>query len=223
MKEQQGFTLVEMLVASSIMMAVLLIATTSYGFFHDRWSKQNNAFYQQVVEKKNQLMLLDVLRGTLPFVVNQQGSSSYLFVGTQESVEFVTEAPVFTEGTAFVQLSVVSVGDGTYQVLYKEAPITDRQLVLSGVKPEFKYEKVFFEDLRLSGFRYLGWRSLEDKNLFHDTREGLPEWINEYSGEAIRAMPQAIAITLDQQVLRFLVPDDNSYMVTLSADLWGDT
>ncbi|MFH0227787.1 PilW family protein [Vibrio diabolicus] len=69
MKGQQGFTLVEMLVASVIMMAVLLIASTSYSFFHDRWFKDKGQFYQLVVEKKSQLMMLDVLNGTLPYLV----------------------------------------------------------------------------------------------------------------------------------------------------------
>ncbi|EEZ85678.1 hypothetical protein VME_44020 [Vibrio harveyi 1DA3] len=222
MKGQKGFTLVEMLVASVIMMAVLLIASTSYSFFHDRWFKDKGQFYQLVVEKKSQLMMLDVLNGTLPYLVRGKGKASYFFEGDGQQFEAVTELPIFGTDPALVQISVQAVGDGTFQVIYKEAPILNSSFALDSSKPDFKYEKVLFEGLEIAGFRYLGWESLEDKNLFLDEFEGKPQWSDAYSAQAVKTMPVAIALTVGDEVLRFLLPEDNSYMLNFSTDTWDE-
>lgn len=220
--KQKGFTLVEMLVASVIMMAVLLIASSSYGFFHDRWFKDKNQFYTLVVQKKSQLMMLDVLNGTLPYLVKGDSKASYFFEGNRDQFEAVSDTPIFSSKPAMIQLSVKAVGDGTYQIIYKEAPITDSSFARTSSKPAFKYEKVLFEDLTVAGFRYLGWQSLEEKNHYLDEFEGKPTWNDDYSAQKVRTMPVAIALTIGDEVLRFLLPEDNSYMLNFSTDTWDE-
>ncbi|CAH1568863.1 PilW family protein [Vibrio rotiferianus] len=220
--KQKGFTLVEMLVASVIMMAVLLIASSSYGFFHDRWFKDKNQFYTLVVQKKSQLMMLDVLNGALPYLVKGDSKASYFFEGDRDQFEAVSDTPIFGSKPAMIQLSVQAVGDGTYQILYKEAPITDSSFARTSSKPAFKYEKVLFENLTVAGFRYLGWQSLEEKNHYLDEFEGKPTWNDDYSAQKVRTMPVAIAFTIGDEVLRFLLPEDNSYMLNFSTDTWDE-
>lgn len=220
--KQKGFTLVEMLVASVIMMAVLLIASSSYGFFHDRWFKDKNQFYALVVQKKSQLMMLDVLNGALPYLVKGDRKASYFFEGDRDQFEAVSDTPIFGAKPALIQLSVQAVGDGTYQILYREAPITDSSFALTSSKPAFKYEKILFENLNVAGFRYLGWQSLEEKNHYLDEFEGKPTWNDDYSAQKVRTMPVAIAFTIGDEVLRFLLPEDNSYMLNFSTDTWDE-
>ncbi|MCG6221177.1 hypothetical protein, partial [Vibrio diabolicus] len=109
-----------------------------------------------------------------------------------------------------------------FQVIYKEAPILNSSFALDSSKPDFKYEKVLFEGLEIAGFRYLGWESLEDKNLFLDEFEGKPQWNDDYSAQAVKTMPVAIALTIGDEVLRFLLPEDNSYMLNFSTDTWDE-
>ena len=59
MKYDKGFTLVEMLVSMVLLSMVLLIASSAYSMFSERWNGRLGHFNQSVAQAKNLILVQD--------------------------------------------------------------------------------------------------------------------------------------------------------------------
>lgn len=222
MKQQQGFTLIEMLIAATVMMAVLMIASSGYSFFADRWRADNSGHRQHVAQKRTQMMMMDVLNGIVPFFRHGESRSEesfYLFEGDNHHLKAVSAKPIFSSSLAIVQIEAIDMGNGKWQLLYKEAPLTAP--IHDEGEPSFVYEKVLFEDLEQAGFRFYGWPNYEARTNYFDSGVGTPQWLDQYSSKKARIMPYAIGITMNREALRVLLPSDQGKMLGYASDTWG--
>jgi prepilin-type N-terminal cleavage/methylation domain-containing protein len=197
-----GFTLVEILIAVTILAMVIGIATYGYSLFSRDWSSRLGRFSSAQGELQRLDLVIRSLEDTLPFVVRDPaGEPGFYFLGRDEGLTLVTASPVFGESKlAVIRLFREPAGDGRWNLVYEEAPLRGAEaLRVSTQQLPFQDRMIVLRDLRRLEFAYFGWESPDARVLAADQPEsGLAaRWWSAYDGLVRRQHPQRIALRLD--------------------------
>lgn len=169
-KAQKGFTLIETLIASSILMLILYAGYFGYAQFSERWDKRVDFYWQQTNQNLGIASLARVIESTSSYVVELENKKSVLFfLGERNGLSFVSDSPIFSDGSAIVNVEVI--GSETEQKLvYRETSLSS--FLFTSVQQEitWEYEVVLSEGLRDLSFIFLSW-----DNLAHVIEAKLPD------------------------------------------------
>lgn len=209
---KRGFTLVELLIAMSIMLAMLVLAATAYQLYTDSWQRDLSKIEQTYQNFRYNELLLDAMQAALPLAVTDQGSLAYYFLGREEGFTAVTYSPIFSIGYPAVIRVFREVNDsGNYRLVYEEASLQHTLLKSAGQPLPFNKRKVIYSDLSSLEFSYYGWQdstarmaSFDEFNVNVDTS---PRWFSEYDALSRRLHPQKIKIVMSGFTLEFTIPD----------------
>ncbi|XQF90942.1 prepilin-type N-terminal cleavage/methylation domain-containing protein [Pseudoalteromonas espejiana] len=90
-KGQKGFTLIELMLAMTLLMLVLFAGYYGYGLFTDKWQKRTQFYWQQTQQTLAFDAISRVFESTFPYIVNSDNNEpAQYFSGDQNRVIFVT-------------------------------------------------------------------------------------------------------------------------------------
>jgi prepilin-type N-terminal cleavage/methylation domain-containing protein len=205
-----GFTLVELLVAVTILGLVIGVATYGYGLFARQWSGRLGGFDDAQGEYRRVALVVRALEDTLPFVVRDDaGVPGFYFLGREEGLTLVTGSPVFTPGEqAVIRVFREPVADGRWRIVYEEAPLRGVDLRLAGQTLPFSHRLVVADGVARVAFAYYGWASADARaRAGEDDVQATPSWSTEFDGLVRRQHPERIALRLGAGEAIVFVPD----------------
>lgn len=207
---KRGFTLVELLIAMSIMLAMLVLTATAYQLYTDSWQRDLSKIDQSYQNFRYHDLLLDAMQAILPLAVTDQGAQAYYFLGREEGFTAVTYSPIFNIGyPAVIRVFREANSDGSYRLVYEEASL--QHIVLKSAQQilPFSQRKIIYDNISDLSFSYFGWKDINTRMAAMDDFSGQssPQWFAEFDALNRRLHPQKIQIVIGSFTLEFTVPD----------------
>lgn len=209
MSRSDGFTLVETLVTMALLAFVILVGSSAFSFFAQRWDGELGNFNATLQRARDQILIQEVLESLVPYVVHDEKNKPVLyFEGNRNGFVSVSNRSIYGQGShSVVRFSVVQNTDLSYNVLYEEWPMIDNVLRTMGQSIDFSEPLVMFESVHSPVFQYLGWSSLEDKN----GRDGvsLPkpaEWLPAYNSLVLPLTPLKVRLSFQDGDESYVIP-----------------
>ena len=122
MSRDHGFTLVEILVAMVLLSMIVLIGSSAYGIFAQRWDGQLGKFDVAMQNTRDLMLVQEVLDSLMPYVVYREDETPVVyFEGNRNGFVAVSSRSVFSgQLPAVVRFSVVQNEDLRFDVRYEE-------------------------------------------------------------------------------------------------------
>ncbi|WP_028771740.1 prepilin-type N-terminal cleavage/methylation domain-containing protein [Shewanella waksmanii] len=199
-KIEAGFSLVELLVALTIMSLTMLVGSYAFSTFSNKWGQDMGRFASTFSQAKQTTLLPRVIRGIYPYVVeNDTGNARIYFEGNSDGFVGVVQNSMFDSQTpAVIRLSVVQEQDFTYSLIYEEWQMYDA--IFTKLTEDFDFTHRFnvmsnYSDIQ---FEYYGWYSADVRGRVASAPIGQPErgWYRNYNSLAKNLLPERLRITL---------------------------
>ena len=157
-KHSRGFSLVELLISMVLLSTIVLLSSFSYAQFSKYWDGRLGNFDRAFSKLRNGWLLDDILGQVHPYVVrNSQGVPRFYFEGNINGFVAVSKGSVSRVDTnSVIRLALVQNSDGSYKLLFEEAPMSSRALVELTQQPSFAPPIVLIESLQNPEFSYFG-------------------------------------------------------------------
>ena len=183
MKIVRGFTLFELMMSMSLLSMVVLIGSSAYGLFNQRWDGQLGRFDSLLQEAKSIMLVQDVLDSLLPYVAyDDQGIPFVYFEGNRNGFVAVSSRSVRSEGNySVVRLSALQNKDLSFDILYEEWPMDKSLLVSTNQFLDFSKPIKLFSSVADPTFEYYGWSDIRLRQSGDDIRPP-PKWSDTYNG-----------------------------------------
>lgn len=194
---QRGFSLVEILVAMTILSFMTLLASQAFSFFAQRWDGKIGDFDQIFEDVKVQSLLSRTLEQIVPYVVlNQDDKPRLYFEGNPSGFVAIAQRGItHPEAPAVIRVSAVQNDNFTYDLVFEEWPMAGQTLIRSGKALPFNPPIIIQSDVNDVVFEYFG----QQRNLDETTNDDLPQtvaWSNEYNSFVTMRHPRKIKITV---------------------------
>ena len=216
----KGFSLLEMLVAITVLSIVIGISTYAYSLFIRQWDGHLGRFDEAQAQYQRLEWLSAALEDTLPYVVrDDQGQLGFYFLGRDEGLTLVTMSPIFNVGEpALIRVFREPDEDGTWRLVYEEAPFAGTLLVRADQRMDFRHRLVIARGLPRPEFRYFGWASLGSRLTIEAASPERRSWFAEYDGLRRRFHPERIELRLGSDSAVFDVPARSDALVAAYAE-----
>ena len=199
MVKAKGFTLIELMIAISILTLLLFTGSYSYSLLSERWNKELGQFSQSAQTYKHLELLQSLLEGVQPYVVvDSNQKPTFFFIGDSNSLLAVSRSGLFSgEYPEIFRLSIVNQANGKVDLIYQSA--STEQLLLKGTDQSFSFthQLVLFSNIDKVQFNYFGWSHLYDKNTIGKSNKKA-QWFERFSGIDNQIMPEKYSLTLTQ-------------------------
>lgn len=206
MKKQAGFSLIELMIATTLLTLVMFAGYYSYSLYSSAWSKRVEYFWKHAEADVSQVKLVELIQGMHPYFIRKERTNEAFiaFSGTSQTLTFITQGGFFASGYVVAKLDIVTEQQtGHKRLQYREAQI--------GVQPllEWRTEELAFSepltvvrDLDFAKFSYYGWqdyasafRKDDDELLITDSSK-YKKWFDSYLGDEKRLSPLKVKIQL---------------------------
>ncbi|WP_340680300.1 prepilin-type N-terminal cleavage/methylation domain-containing protein [Paraglaciecola sp.] len=215
MKSKSGFTLIEMLIAISILSLLLFTGSYIYSTLSIRWDKELGEFNQHFEQSRSLILLQELLVGVMPFVVRDTAKNegpTMFFVGKDDSLLAVSRGGlVNTEFPEIFRLTAVANANNKYDLVYQAASTQDVLLLNTQQVIDFEDGFVIMQNLDKVEFNYFGWPSYQLKNnAVEEDGSEKASWYTNYSGVDWQLNPEKIElnITFGEQIAHLVVSLD---------------
>lgn len=106
-KTAKGFTLIELMLATSLLMLIMFSGYYAYSLYTQKWQKRVQVFWQGTEQSIALNTLNRMLTSINSYVVKGKGDKACVyFFGTDNTMRFVTDFPIYSKSTAIVELEV---------------------------------------------------------------------------------------------------------------------
>lgn len=210
---KSGFSLVELLLALSIMFAVLVLAATAYQLYTNSWKRDLSNIEQSYQRLRFNELMLDALQGIIPLSVTEVSGSNKLgfyFLGREEGFTAVSASPIYNvQAPAVIRIFREQNENGSLRLVYEEASLAEKPLIYSTQELPFSYRKVLLDNLNSLDFSYYGWANSQVRadSLAEFANEIGKGWFAEYDGLIRKFHPDQIRIEIDGFQLTIAVPN----------------
>jgi type II secretory pathway pseudopilin PulG len=210
---KSGFSLVELLLALSIMFAVLVLAATAYQLYTNSWKRDLSKIEQSYQRLRFHELMLDALQGIIPQSVTESignDKTGFYFLGREEGFTAVSASPIYNvQAPAVIRIFREQNENGTLRLVYEEASLARQPLIYSTQELSFSYRKILLDNLTSLEFSYYGWASSQARvdSLSEFENEIEKGWFIEYDGLARRYHPDQIRIEINGFQLTIAVPN----------------
>ena len=200
----KGFSLLEMLVAMTVLSMVIGISTYAYSMFIRQWDGHLGRFDEAQAQYQRLEWLAAALEDTLPYVVrDDEGELGFYFLGRDEGLTLVTMSPIFGVGEpALIRLFREPDDGDAWRLVYEEAPFAGTVLAYADQRMEFRHRLVIARGLPLPVFRYFGWADLRSRVTVAER-----SWFDEYDGLVRHFHPEKIELRLGRDAAVFEFPE----------------
>jgi len=182
-RQSGGFTLLELLISMSMLSLVVLIGSSAYGLFAQRWDGQLGRFDTLLHEAKNIVLVQSVLDSLIPYIAfDDRGRPFNYFEGNRNGFVAVASRSIYSEGDfSVVRFSTVQNDDLSFDVFYEEWPMNRSLLVSTTQLLNFSKPITIFESVESPKFEYFGWNDIRQKET-GDLATPPPLWTDSYNG-----------------------------------------
>ena len=216
-RHTQGYTLIEVLIALTIFMALMFTANYSYSVYSQYWHGRLGSFDQTLFYYRGLLQVKESIDSSIPYIVNggEGVEETFYFLGRNDGFTLVSAAPIFanTVNDAAVVRIFSEKNDDGFQLVYEEAPLSDNLLTNINQQLNFKYRTVLMVTKQAIKFEYFGWSAIEHKVRPSGQPESLPSWRGQYDAAKTRVQPKKLRITLSGQPLEFDLPEGHQNLI----------
>ena len=183
MKSIRGFTLIELLITMALLSMIILIGSSAFGMFGQRWDGRLGQFDATMRSTQNIMLVQDVLSSLMPYVAyNDNGKPVIYFEGNRNGFVAVSSKSIYSDKNfAVVRFSVRQIDDLHYDVLYEEAPMDDDILVSINQPLAFTRPMVLFESVYDPLFQYYGWADVQQRETENASDVVPPKWLDRYN------------------------------------------
>jgi prepilin-type N-terminal cleavage/methylation domain-containing protein len=214
----KGFSLIELLVAMSIMSMTLLISSMGYSFFMERWQKNLGQFDKSAQLAKKLVLTQQALQSVFPYILrDDNGEPAIYFEGQEDGFITVTQRPFFSSGKpSMIRLSIVQNTDFSFGLVYEEAQMT---VPLTKIVQQHVFNRKvrLIDHLTDIKFSYLGHEDINSR-----TNKGQLKWWQSFNGLNRQILPQAIRLTMKiedkEEEIDFLLNQVDQRTVVLFRD-----
>lgn len=199
-----GFTLLEVLIATMVLSAVVYLTALSYSMFLNVWANRKLTDTNALNDYRSHILLRFSLESIYDYYVtdpiNERTGHYYpYFKGEQDMLEFVTLFSVFSQGTpAVARLRLEPLGTdpaGRYKVIYEEASLDRTYLKYANSPPRYSRMMVVYPDVKKIAIRYYGeWEKRVVPG--REDLETIYKWQSSFDGEKRNSLPEIIEFTV---------------------------
>ncbi|NUZ10694.1 prepilin-type N-terminal cleavage/methylation domain-containing protein [Pseudoalteromonas sp. McH1-7] len=199
-----GFSLIELMIATTLLSLIMFSGYYAYSLFSDSWSKRSQQYWRGV----NTSIGIEAFIRTVESInahvlINEDGEESALFEGTRNKVIFVSNSPIFSDSLALVSFEVLPVSN-EYALIYSELPLDKVGLYNWPTKDFHWTNRVTLikksKQLEFSYFSYSNFKeALESINVYENNLLiPAPEmqWLSEINTKKHRVLPAKINLRL---------------------------
>jgi prepilin-type N-terminal cleavage/methylation domain-containing protein len=204
----KGFSLLEMLVAITVLSMVIGLSTYAYAMFTRQWEGHLGRFDEAQAQYQRYEWLAAALEDTLPYMVrDDNGAAGFYFLGRDEGLTLVTMSPIFGVGEPALIRVFREADDGNaWRLVYEEAPFAGTLLAHPDQRMEFRHRLVIARGLPLPAFRYFGWSNLQSSLSDGGPLSAERAWFGEYDGLQRHYHPEKIELRIGNGATVFSVP-----------------
>jgi prepilin-type N-terminal cleavage/methylation domain-containing protein len=201
-----GFTLIEVLIATMVLGAMIYLATFSYSAVLNVWGQRRLTDVRALSEYRNHALCRSALESVFDYYVTdpvseRQGAFYPYFKGEPDQLQFVTLSSVFHKGLPAAARLKVTAGsgdaEGTYLVTYEEMPLNRWYIRYDNQEPAYTDAMVVYENIRAFKIRYYG---LGVVGPFSGPGQTVVktayDWYERFDGSVTRSIPELIEIQL---------------------------
>ncbi len=212
----KGFSLLEMLVAMTVLSMVIGISTYAYSMFIRQWVGRLGRFDEAQAQYQRLEWLAVALEDTLPYVVrDDEGALGFYFLGRDEGLTLVTMSPIFGVGEpALIRVFREPDEEDAWKLVYEEAPFAGTLLVHPDQRMDFRHRLVIARGLPRPVFRYFGWTDLRSRVTVEESLSAERLWFDEYDGIVRQFHPEKIELRLGDDAAVFQFPVRVDSLVT---------
>ncbi|MCC5824608.1 prepilin-type N-terminal cleavage/methylation domain-containing protein [Alkalimonas sp.] len=209
----RGFTLIEVLLAITLLSLLMLSAVIAYDFMQQNWQR-NQASQQRSHQYYTQWQLLyDVLVNTYPKLVQQQSlqqqrgepaGAGFYFLGRDNGYTAVSASSMQNPASAAVYRLFKEPDPeqpGLWQLVYEEALLSQQLLAYAEQELPFEFRRVLLTGQSQLDFSYRGYASLQQRLAMQDDFAEAPAalpWLSEYDGMQTLLQPKQLLISSDE-------------------------
>jgi Prokaryotic N-terminal methylation motif len=206
-KKHIGFTLIELMLATSLLMMILFSGYYAYSLYTQKWQKRVDVFWQGTHQGIAVDAMQKLLSSTLPYIVkNEDDKVQIYFSGNTKQVELVASSPIFSEQPALVQISLETLGD-IQQLVYREKSLSNFVLINTEQTSDrdadfWDVSTVLIADLSDFEFSFYGWLSFNDAARFVNAESSIEErnppeqgWYAIHQEGNMRILPENISVS----------------------------
>ncbi|QIR15145.1 PilW family protein [Shewanella aestuarii] len=199
-KIDRGFSLVELLVALTIMSLTVLIGSYAYSTFSNKWGQDLGRFNQSFYKAKQNALMPRLMRGIFPYVVeNTTGNARIYFEGNSDGFVGVVQNAMFDVSTpAVVRFSVNQDPNFSYSLTYEEWLMYREVFISLEQDFDFTHQFIVLDGYSDIQFEYFGWYSNEVKAREISAPIGEKDrgWYRNYNSLEKGLLPEKIKVIL---------------------------
>ncbi|WP_199611264.1 prepilin-type N-terminal cleavage/methylation domain-containing protein [Flocculibacter collagenilyticus] len=196
MKNSKGFSLIELMISTTLLAGVLYLGTFSYGLISSIWNRSSTEFDSSFTQGKNLYILQKVIGGISPYVISGSNNiPAFYFVGGKSSLlSFSNISPYSAQTPEFFRIYSTIDSDGKVDVIYQSVPAAET--LLTDTKDEITLNQTITLLKGLDEFKieYYGWKNLTSKT--GNKAKSFRKWFEIFSGIDNQILPELIKCTL---------------------------
>lgn len=199
LRRQKAFTLIELLIAATLLMALLVMGMFAYQLFDMQWRRNVDKVDQAFQKYRDYDLLSSTIHSIVPYLVNAKSGGGYYFLGDEKGFTAITLSPVVQSSwPAVIRIFAEQDEKGLYRLVYEEASLENTVLIDAEQVLPFDTRRVLATGLKSVSFQYYVLPSLDVDAEFDEAggMENKKEWLLKHDGLITRTHPEQIVINL---------------------------
>jgi len=221
--KSNGFTLIELMIAISILTMLLFMGSYVYQMLASRWDKELGTFEQSVKQAKSLILTKNLLQGIHPFIIiNKQArveKPAFFFIGSNDSLLSISRAGLFNQQYPEIfRLKALEKDNGLFDLVYQSTSTKNILLLSAQQEIIFEHQVTLLTDITAIKFNYLGWDGFMERGSA-DEDNTVPTWRDSFSGMDNQLLPEQMTVYVNQEnkELEFSIGFDLDSLRYLSA------
>lgn len=188
-----GFSLVELLVSTVLLSAIVLLGSYAYAQFSQYWDGRLGRFDEAYETLRKEWLIDQLFNDITPYVVmNTIDLPAYYFEGNVNGFVAVTSDALSDPGVpAVVRLSLRQSADFSFDLLLEEAPMRSSALESLVQTPKFRAPVTILKDLRDAEFSYFGSEASASND---ETNSAPVSWKDAYNSAVTQRHPRKLRL-----------------------------